>query len=352
MISSGKLLRRTRWLLLSVCIVIALAGVASAYTVVMRSGRRVEVRPNFTVTETTLTYEVSPEMQVTILLNAIDIRATERANNEPAGSLLKRASLSPQMPTQPGEVPARENSKSRTITNRELEVYRQARRESELSYERRRKELGLPSQEESRRKAAEEAESLNARSEQGLAEEREAESYWRGRADALRTELAAVDAEINFVRTGLNEIPFATGIHSFPIFTSGLPFGSIGHSPFPGFRPGRVPRPNIIVAPGRRAQINGRINIGGGRTRGGVFINRRPTYHPGRHHQFLTPQLGWPNAVVFGSPYLSQDYSYERETLVVQLNELLRARAGLNARWQLLEDEARQAGAAPGWLRP
>ena len=32
--------------------------------------------------------------------------------------------------------------------------------------------------------------------------------------------------------------------------------------------------------------------------------------------------------------------------------QLNAARAGLSARWRELEDEARRAGAPPGWLRP
>ena len=52
----------------------------NAYTVVMRDGRRVEIPNEFTVTNSTLTYEVSNGFQVTIQLNTVDIAATERAN--------------------------------------------------------------------------------------------------------------------------------------------------------------------------------------------------------------------------------------------------------------------------------
>ena len=42
----------------------------------------------------------------------------------------------------------------------------------------------------------------------------------------------------------------------------------------------------------------------------------------------------------------------ERSALVTRFNELGAARAGLNARWRELEEEARRAGAPPGRLRP
>jgi len=45
----------------------------SAYTVVMRDGRRVEIPNEFAVTNSTLTYDVGSGMQVTIQLNTVDI---------------------------------------------------------------------------------------------------------------------------------------------------------------------------------------------------------------------------------------------------------------------------------------
>jgi hypothetical protein len=52
---------------------------------------------------------------------------------------------------------------------------------------------------------------------------------------------------------------------------------------------------------------------------------------------------------MFGSS--AYDYSYERSELITRFNELAGARAGFNARWRELEEEARRAGVPPGWLR-
>ena len=46
------------------------------------------------------------------------------------------------------------------------------------------------------------------------------------------------------------------------------------------------------------------------------------------------------------------DYNHERMELVNQLDELAMQRAGFRVRWRELEEEARRAGAYPGWLRP
>ncbi|HJX91038.1 MAG TPA: hypothetical protein VJ372_11110 [Pyrinomonadaceae bacterium] len=40
-----------------------------------------------------------------------------------------------------------------------------------------------------------------------------------------------------------------------------------------------------------------------------------------------------------------------KQELLSELDQLLAQRAGLQARWRDLEDEARRSGAYPGWLR-
>jgi hypothetical protein len=57
----------------------------------------------------------------------------------------------------------------------------------------------------------------------------------------------------------------------------------------------------------------------------------------------------WP--LPFYSPY-NYNNTYDQGELVLRLHQLEAERAGLRARWRLLEEEARRAGAPPGWLRP
>src|SRR5688500_16929274 len=74
-------------------VILLTVAAANAYTVIMRGGRRVEIPSRFIVTAATLTYEVTEGIQITIPMAAIDIPATEKANNEPPGSLLGRAKM-------------------------------------------------------------------------------------------------------------------------------------------------------------------------------------------------------------------------------------------------------------------
>src|ERR1051325_3641344 len=208
------------------------ASMASAYTIVMRSGRRVQIPDKFTVTQSSLTYEAGPGIQVTIQFTGVDIAATERANGEPYGSLLKRASAqNPEAKSVEGP-----SNATRSITNKDLEVYRRARIQSELAYEKRRKELGLPSVAEHRRQNA----AIEERTREQLlamrAQEQSVEEHWRGRASDLRSELATNQAQIDFVRQRLDEIPSS---NSFGAFSTVVPFGNVGSpifgSPFQNF---------------------------------------------------------------------------------------------------------------------
>jgi hypothetical protein len=338
---------------------LVLAATASAYTVVMHGGRRVEIPAQFIVTASTLTYEVSPGVQITLAMAAIDIPATEKVNNELPGSFLRRA-RSGSMQEAVDDKPTVRTVQTRTITNRDLESSRRRRRDSELAYETRRKQLGLPSVAESRKQAVAEADLIGIELEQKRAAEKESEDYWRGRAGTLRTEMAALDAELAYIRARLDEGPLLPSSGwssvSFNTFTPGRPFSNFGRRSFgnfggrAGFPAHPQHRPSIFVVPHASAQATGRVAFGGGATRAQVFINpgtfrhARPVGVSGRFSTF-------PN-VVFGSVLPAYDYSYERGALVTRFNELAAARAGLSARWRELEDEARRAGAPPGWLRP
>jgi len=252
----------------------AVAASVNAYTIVMRDGRRVQIPDTFTVTDSTLTYEVGSGMQVTVQLNTVDVAATERLNREPQGSLLRRASP----PTAVDDRVTQNRPKAgRTITNQDLEVYRQTRIENEKAYEQRRKELGLPSLEERRREVAE----IEARTVEQVRNMRERqqeidEAYWRGRASALSAEAAARGAQFDFTRSQVVEWPTVFPVDGFPGF---FPFGQVGFGfpfdgrfrrfPFTGFPsvpqfppfgltpifgPFNTPpvRPRIFVAPGAR----------------------------------------------------------------------------------------------------
>ena len=252
-------------------------SVVNAYTVVMRDGRRVEIPNEFTVTNSTLTYEVSNGFQITIQLNTIDIAATERANGEAQGSFLRRASA-PQVPVQRAPQ-TRRASAQRSITNANLEKYRRARVDSEKEYETRARESGLPSLEDRRNEAA----AITDRTVEHVRSMRaQEEAYWRSRADAFRAETAAREAQFGSSRQRQEEVPFSHSFGGFPAFGpfDGVGFGITGGrfhrfrrfppSPFDGF----LATP---ITPFPRFGVHGRRPVF---RSPGVRINPRP-FHRG-----------------------------------------------------------------------
>ena len=241
-------------------------SVVNAYTVVMRDGRRVEIPNEFTVTNSTLTYDVGNGIQITMQLNTVDIAATERANGEARGSFLMKATARPQAPVEQ----TRRTTAGRSITNADLEKFRRARVESENEYEKRRQELGLHSMEERRREIA----AMEDRTLEQVRNMRaQEEALLRSRAEALRAEMAANEA-----RQRPEQMPWSFSYGGFPAFDgfgiTGGPFGRFRRfqpSPFDNFL-------STPITPFPRVPFTGRPNVF---TPRGVRINPRPI-HRGR----------------------------------------------------------------------
>ena len=304
-------------------LLIVLAGTSTAYTVVFRDGHKIEIPSVFTVNTTTFTYEAAPGINKTLQVVLIDVAATERANNEASGSFFKHA------PRDVVASPLPQSHAQHTLTNRDLESSRQRRIQSEQSYEKRRIELGLPSIEETRRRQAMEEESLIEMARQRAAAEASNEAYWRSRAGALRNEIVTVDAEINYLRARLGPV------RQVPFITQGFVGGAASFGQFggrsapnqPGVgRLGTQPASNISLT-----------NLGA--------VALRPQRSSGG---FGFPRFGSGSSFPI-LPYAYYDNSYD---LSLRLNDLLQRRAGLEALWRELENDARIARAPQIWLAP
>ena len=259
---------------------------ADAYTIVFYGGNRVEIPDNFTVTSNSVVYETVPGMNVSFRLMSIDIEATERANNDSAGSFLRRtdAHRAPALP-----LTTATQSATRTITNRDLEPYERTRLNSEATWEKRRKELGLPSLEETRREAAR----RDAALDEFLAKKRlEEEASHQRELEAMRlAEMARLNATA--YQGGPYYWPTGNGFFDNGVFGSfdsrfrfgrGFPFGVNNGSPC-GFNPSAsclLTHPfslfNQGSFPARRATFVAPRAVVGGSRGGGVFVS------PGRRH--------------------------------------------------------------------
>src|SRR6266542_3433622 len=326
---SLSMVRLVGRLAFSVLLLLALVSVAAAYTLVFRDGRRVEIPAQFTLTKMTLTYELAPGFNKTVQVILIDVAATERANHEAAGDFFKHADE--QSPNAAPSLPPHARS---TITNGELASIERRRLESERAYENRRRELGLPSIEESRRRQREaEAAMLDRARDKADLEARD-EAYWRERARSLRNEIAATDAQIDYVRGRLAEVSPST----YGLVLPGSPYyGPYGRRTIPNIRStgaGVIGNGEIV-----RQYPNGGIS---GQDRRRIY---NPPYRRGYPNVY-----GYPNGYPVGPT--SQADPEERTNLTPRLDDLMTTRAALNARWLQLEDEARDARVPQIWLEP
>ena len=202
-----------RRLLVASFLLIFTATAASAYTVVMRNGRRVEIPNTFTLTKSTLTYETAPGIQVTIQLATIDVAATEQINGQAAGSFLTKATE-----TKVPVVQTQRRSAARSITNQDLEVYRRARIENE----RQRQALGLPSAEDRQREVAE----IDARTQEEIRNIRSREEldFWKSRAMGLEAQVAATQTQMSNMNNQVVDYPWAYP-YGIGLVSGGFPFG-------------------------------------------------------------------------------------------------------------------------------
>ena len=141
---------------ITTALLFVLAATSAAYTIVFRSGERLDIPDDFTLTRATLTYEMAPGFNKTVLVTLIDVAATERVNHEAPGSFFKHIGQTQSSSnsgssnnTQPDPVTPQPRA-VRTLTNSDLAPFRARRVESEQAYEKRRQELGLPTVAESR----------------------------------------------------------------------------------------------------------------------------------------------------------------------------------------------------------
>lgn len=236
-------------------------------------------------------------------------------------------------------------AQTKTITNADLEKYRRDRLKNDPDDERERERLGLPSraaEKQAREHRAAELSEIAARIRE---QEAEAENFWQSQAFQLRSEIAAAEAEINYVRARIGEIPppqtfYAVGYN--PYFYSPNCCGSYNAR-------GVSKRVQIGggIAFGKRPQIAIGANYSRGviKQSGRITINQNPFVRGNligntRAHR---PRFGYNGTLVV--PFTLPTYeNLTREELLAQLRALEQTRAGLYARFAVLQDEARKAG--------
>lgn len=254
-VSSGLLFRVG----LAALLFLVLPVAASAYTLVLRSGRHVTVPDDFKVTPAAVVYEASPGFSVTVWLSNIDIAATERVNGEPAGNFARRLKQGPEgaaAPTRsPEAAPTERRAGRKVVTNKELEPSRLRREAQEKEYERTRRERGMPSMEELRQRLEEHDRRLHEIAAQMEAERVEAE------LESLRSELVNVRRQLGELGLQLSQQAATYG----PAYAFSNPYPYFYAPPFEVFpvlrfgHRGRFGRGNFGLHPHARRWPHNRL---------------------------------------------------------------------------------------------
>jgi hypothetical protein len=138
-------------------------------------------------------------MSVSLQLDSVDIRATERENGEARGSFFRH---DPTIAQPAGVQPQFKSSRRArlTVTNEDLEKFRQQRRQNEEAYDREYKALGMPSREEL--KLNERERELRLREIAAMVE------LERSRADALQAQIDALAARQQAMASYSPPVPY------------------------------------------------------------------------------------------------------------------------------------------------
>jgi hypothetical protein len=228
--------------------------------------------------------------------------------------------------------------KRKTLTNADLEKFKRERLRNDPDDELERQRLGLPSRSEQERKRKEDFQKLTEVSQKIRTEQAEKQNYWMSQGFQIKLEMAAVEAEINYVSAVLNRLPNPQTYYAVGY----LPYFGGYYAPF-GIN-------NLTISNG---QINGFFNFGS-KTR--VVYNWQFGQTLVRQNDTVTVTLNNPaTGLSFGrTPYtpgiltvpftLPTYENLRREELINRLQALEQTRAGLLARWQIIADQARQDG--------
>lgn len=380
-----RLLAKT--LLLSAMIMVA-ATATQAYTIVLRSGERVQIPDRFRMTEMTLTYEIARSITRTILVNSIDLDATERANDEPPGGLRRRviddarreaqaaATARPDVVQQPR---SGASATSRpTLTNEDLADLRRRGANRKQAYELQRQTLPAPTAEQIAEDGARLSKLARELEAERATRDADAESFYAAQSRALRLEFAEVNTELRYWRARLAE---AAGSSLTSLATPATTLVGIPPIAYP-YNFGGVPvAGTIFVAPNVYAQsgvvgagsvsttttaseTNFGVRVGvGGRGRARIALGGGYARRDVRSSQTVRGSTNGAVSIIPPFGYGAGIYGFggvgsyniglgEIVQLRDRIRELEVVRGRLIARERLLEDEARRAGIAPGVLRP
>jgi hypothetical protein len=247
---------------------------------------------------------------------------------------------------------------TKTVTNSDLEKFRQKRVQAEADYRANYEKLGMPSPEELEER---EEESRLRRAElvrRAEAENEMKEDYFLSRANELKTQIASVDAQINYLRGhgAGQQSPYKGGTI---VFGSVLGFGVGGSDGYGyygnGYGYGGRHNSGVVSRGYRGSRLTIGPNVNTVRSYANSFPRTGDVYRQiygdypqrndfrRRHYNNRYGSRDYYRGGYITSPAIG-GYASTGDDLESRLSNLQQERAGLLAEWQTLAEEARRAG--------
>lgn len=235
----------------------------------------------------------------------------------------------------------------KTVTNDDLEKYRQKRVQAEADYRANYKKLGMPSPEELEQRAAESRAWHEQNSRNYAAQTQVNQDYFQEEARRLKSEIVNVQAQINYLRAEISKLPNQNSLVVSPdqVMAIGvLPYGHYGRFP------GGINRTNTVNlnAPNTQAARNAAAAMPN--PYAGTALQNMPGTG-------VKAVIGAANPIIRGRrfgrpffyggfpfPYAVSSTSGSRDELISNLRFLEQTKAGLLAQLEMLSEEARKAG--------
>lgn len=236
-------------------------------------------------------------------------------------------------------------AQTKTVTNADLERFKQKRQQQEAEYRAKYKELGMPSPEELEQRNADDQRRLLELSQKLCYERQQKEDYWQSQAAYLRNEIAGVNAQINFLSKQIEATPSGNKIFYSVDELNGLVIPSYGYGFGYGRGRGHGNQRQVVTTGNPANNVQTAINA--------AAANPNPYYGTPLYRTGIKSVIG-PNLPrrSYGRnygypvyyPYFANNNNLQRDELVSRLQYLGQVRAGLLAQWRNLVEEARQAG--------
>ncbi len=206
---------------------------ASAYTLVLRSGGRVDIGESYRLDGSRIEYRSSAGEARRLELADVDLQATARANGESVSAFVDRASKRATAPDASSHVARQTDETAVSVTNADLEPYRVEREQLDADYQARHPEvlraprMPVPANDDRARQAA------------------TVEQQWRDEARAFRDQIDAEQSQINGIRDDIadrQKYPFKYGLdyrYNFgntPIIRRGGQYYSATNPLYPSLR--------------------------------------------------------------------------------------------------------------------